>query len=210
TGIVAGWGVSAARLKRIYLGLPPLPPAREPADRPAGRLLVSIGRFVPWKGFGLLIDLLPDLPGWQLALVGDGPLAPALKAQAAARGVSERVRFTGALSRAEALGWLACADAFALNTAFESFSFQVLEAMLAGAPVIATTVGSLPELIDNGVEGVLLAPSDRAGFLEAIRSVERDPETWAARRAAARRASADFSLGASAGAFAEAIMTVCA
>jgi glycosyltransferase involved in cell wall biosynthesis len=206
--IIATWGVDPHRTKRIYLGLPM---EEESATVPSieGKVLFSFGRFVPWKGFMLLVDLLVDLPAWTLVIAGNGPEYEAVASHAKDRGVINRVQLPGQIAREEIIGWLRRADAFVLNTSQENFSFQVLEAMREGAAIITTRVGSLPELITDGVEGVLCEPNDGKGFLTAIRSVIDEPELWKARRYAARQKALQFSIETSARETADAIRTVC-
>lgn len=208
--IIAGWGVRPERLQRIYLGLDFTDKIVAPLERPEGSVMVSIGRFVPWKGFSVLLEILAALPEWQLVLVGDGPQRTELQTKVRTLGVENRVLFTGAVSHAEVLGWCVAADAFVLNTEFESFSFQVLEAMAVGVPVITTRVGSLPELIEDGVEGILCTPNDSDALLRAIKSTVADSETWKRRTEAAQKKAKTFSIGASATAFAESLKHICA
>lgn len=192
-GIVSQWGVAPGRLKVVYHGMQAVKDVSMPEGLPSRPFMVSAGRLVPWKGFDFLIGLLPQLPEWQLVIIGDGPQRAALERQARSLGVAERVKFTGAIRHADVLGWCGSADAFVLNTSFESFSFQVLEAMAVGAPVITTAIGSIPELITDGREGVLLAPNDSEGFLESIRSIRGVPDLWRERQEAARRRAREFS-----------------
>ena len=206
--IVSHWGVQTKRVKRIYLGLDFTEKAVMPTKIPDGNILFSLGRFVPWKGFSMLIELMPQLPGWHLVLAGDGPLRTELEAQAHTLGVAERVTLTGVIPHSEALGWFRSADAFALNTSFESFSFQILEAMESGVPVITTPVGSIPELVTNGVEGVLCAPNDKQALLETILSVKREPENWQKRTKAAQQKAQNFSIETSVRLFAEALTKI--
>ncbi len=209
-GVVARWGVPPERLMRIYLGLDGLEAAEVPPAVPGGKILFSLGRLVPWKGFSMLIALVQKLsPEWKLVIAGSGPLRAKLAEEVRSLGVAERVIFTGPLPHATVLGWMRRADAFVLNTAFESFSFQVLEAMLSGSRIIATTAGSLPELIADGREGILCAPNDRAAFTQAIERIEREPEAWEARRAAAQQKAAAFAAQTSLEAFQKAVQSVC-
>ncbi|HVY72543.1 MAG TPA: glycosyltransferase family 4 protein [Candidatus Paceibacterota bacterium] len=191
--VVLTWGVLSERLVVIYNGI-----GEEESRRPRGPIahpcMVSIGRLVPWKGFGLLMRVLTRMPAWHLVIVGDGPERASLEALAQTEGVRERVTFTGEIPRAEVLGWCEATDAFVLNSSFESFSFQIAEAMTVGASIIATNIGSIPELIENGKEGILLAPNDEAGFLAALESVYADKDAWRMRRAAAREKSKYFSI----------------
>ena len=209
--IVAGWGVSTDHLRRLYLGVETDGNIHMPQQAPEGKILFSAGRLVPWKGFAILVDIMKDLPiEWHLVIAGDGPQRTALERHARERGVASRILFIGSLPHADALGWMRRADAFALNTSFESFSFQIVEAMAAGVPVIATTAGNIPELITDGVEGVLCAPDDAGAFYEAVMSVGEEPEAWKRRTEAARRKAARFSVEASVAAFAAAVKDICA
>jgi glycosyltransferase involved in cell wall biosynthesis len=194
--LVSGWGIPKDRVRAIYNGIDLSVEEEPPRNPPSGKILLSIGRLTPWKGFDLLIRLLSELPRWTLVIAGDGPQRQELKRLALSEGVADRVLFTGAISRAQMFGWCRVADAFALNTSFESFSFQTVEAMHAGVPVIATRVGSIPELIEDGKEGALCAPDDAAAFLAAIRSIETEPELWRARTEAAQEKAARFTITA--------------
>jgi glycosyltransferase involved in cell wall biosynthesis len=212
--IVLQWGVNAGRAKRIYLGLDFTEKPVVPSSVPEGKILFSLGRFVPWKGFSMLISLMceqsnPELSEWHLVIAGDGLLRAELERQVRELDVSSRVTFTGLIPHAEALGWLRRADAFALNTSFESFSFQILEAMASGVPVITTAVGSIPELITNGVEGVLCAPDDREAFKTAILSTQTGSEKWRERSELAQRKAAEFSIEKSVRLFADELTHIC-
>ena len=210
-GIVAQWGIAPKRLVRIYLGLDFNEETTAPSNVPEGKILFSLGRFVPWKGFSMLIALMPDLPkGWHLVLAGNGLLREQFEQEVCELGVADRVTFTGDIPRPEALGWYRRADAFALNTSFESFSFQILEAMTSGTPIITTAIGSIPELITNGVEGVLCTPNDSEAFKKAIVSVETEPEKWKTRTEAAKRKAQEFSTTASVSAFVSLVTKICA
>jgi glycosyltransferase involved in cell wall biosynthesis len=193
-GIVEGWGISRARIAVIYNGIHlPLEEAT-PADLPPMPFVVSVGRLVPWKGFAGLIDLMADLPEWRLVIIGDGPDRERLERRAEASGVRDRVFFKGARSKAEVVGWYRAASAFALNTSFESFSFQIAEAMAAGVPIVTTSIGSIPELIEAGKEGVLVPPDDLPALKRALESTRSDPQRWKARCNAAQQKARGFAI----------------
>ena len=191
--LVAGWGISESKLVTIYNGVDF---TEQPTflEKPAVPTMVSAGRLVPWKGMEMLIEILPKLPDWELRILGDGPERAYLEAKANTLGVKTRVHFMGALPHKELLGWCKVADAFVLNTQFESFSFQVVEAMMCGVPVVTTTVGSLPELITSGQEGILIAPNDDKAFIEAIKSTVAEPELWNERTERAQEKAVEFSI----------------
>jgi len=207
--VIEQWGIPQERIKRIYLGIPE---DEVMANAPAleGKTFFSLGRFVPWKGFPLLLELLKRFPEWHLVLAGDGPDRSTLEEKASSLGVSNRIRFLGPIPHDEVMAWLARTDAFVYNTAWESFSFQVLEALSQGAAIVTTRVGSLPELVEDGVEGVLCEHDDLEAFVRAIKSIETEPALWNKRRAAAKQKAAKFSLSASASETANIIRTVCA
>jgi glycosyltransferase involved in cell wall biosynthesis len=191
--VVRGWLTNPDRLRVIYNGIEPVETiAHTTHVEPGHPYMVSVGRLVPWKGFAALIDVLEALPTWSLVLVGQGPLEHELKARARQRGVAERVRFIGNAPRDEVLRWYAAADCFVLNTSWESFSYQTVEAMASGVPVVATRVCSLPELIHDGVEGVLVEPDNLSELARAIASVKSEEEVWRSRVDAAKKKAVQF------------------
>ena len=195
--LVEGWGVRGLDVAAIYNGiaLPRKAAEKEALDTGIPRpYFISSGRLVPWKGFDILIRLMARLPHWHFALLGDGPERGRLEELARELGVADRVHFMGQVPREEVLAFLGDADAFVLNTSFESFSFQIVEAMAMRVPVIATRVGSIPELIDDKEEGMLCAPDDEEALFEAITSVRADPEAWERRTRQAAYKAQRFSI----------------
>ena len=126
-----------------------------------------------------------------LLMIGDGPDRPEAEKEAQELGVSEAVRFLGRLDEVATL--LQASDLFVLPSQTESFGLAALEAMACGAPVVASRAGGLPEVIDDGVNGIL----EPVGSVEAMgrRAVEllRDPQRYAAMRAAAIAKAREFS-----------------
>lgn len=191
--LVAGWGVAPENITTIYNGVD-LDVSPAPVEKFAQLQMVTAGRLVSWKGFATLIDMMPELPMWCLVIIGDGPDMAMLQARAASNNVTNRVHFVGSLTREQVFGYLKNSEVFVLNTAFESFSYQVVEAMSVGANIVTTNVGSLPELIQNGEQGVLLEPDDTPAFMAAIKSVVKDRNVWSARSTAAKERSRSFSV----------------
>lgn len=192
--IVTEWGVPSEKLTRVYLGIPLSEEILLPKNVPEGKIIFSLGRLVPWKGFSMIIELMKDLSDeWYVVIAGEGPLRKELELLATTLGVSPRVTFLGPISHAEVLGWFRRADVFVQNTSQETFSFQVLEALAAGVPIVTTRVGPIPELITDGIEGVLCSPNDKKVFTKAIVSVVDEPDVWRTRSIAARKRAENFS-----------------
>jgi glycosyltransferase involved in cell wall biosynthesis len=198
-GIVVGWGVRPERAVVIRNALTATvateqewAEARTEVGRAlgvAGPLLVTSARLYPWKNMDFLIRLAHRFPADAvLAIVGDGPERAALEALAEREGVAGRVRFTGSVSHADVQRYLRAADAFLLNTRYEGLSHVMLEAMAAGAPVIASAVGGNPEVIAHEVNGLLVPLDDGDAIVAAVQRVLDDPAFAASLR---RRAMAD-------------------
>jgi glycosyltransferase involved in cell wall biosynthesis len=113
-------------------------------------------------------------PLLDLVVVGDGPLRGELEDLAAALGLTERVKFLGYKTPAEVIRLLSNCEIFVLPSRFETFGIAILEAMACGRPVIGTTAGGIPEIIENGENGILVEPDNPPVLAEAILSVLRD------------------------------------
>ena len=133
------------------------------------KTIISAGRLVPWKGFPVLIVMMRSLPEWKLFIAGDGPMRKELENSAIQKGVNERVFFLGQIPRKELIQKIQNSEVFVLNTSFESFSFQVVEAMAAGTPVVTTNIGNLSEIIDNGKSGILITPNNEKTLIHSIK-----------------------------------------
>ena len=179
----------------VYNGLRDIPAhlLAHPAEQPAR--LVMVARMAPPKDHTTLLQALAGLSemNWTLDLIGDGPLAPAIRATAGALGLAARVRFHGFQS--EIAAHLASAQALVLCSHFEAFPYAVLEAMRAGLPVVASCVGGIPEAVQDGVTG-LLAPAENPDALRAcLARLIADPARRAQYGAAGReRFLARFTL----------------
>jgi glycosyltransferase involved in cell wall biosynthesis len=192
--LVIGWGVSSTKVVTIYNGVNLTIEPFKGIVKPAPLTIVSAGRLVPWKGFATLIEVMAQLPNWHLVILGDGPERKVLQGRIDALGLSNRVELLGNVTREEVFAWCRAADVFVLNTSFESFSFQIVEAMAAGVPVITTNTGSLPELITDGKEGVLVNPDDVPALVSSIQSVVKERVGWQQKTSAAIKKSEQFSV----------------
>ncbi len=167
-GLVRGWGVPDDRISVLPNPLPQLPtlPGGSSGD---GSLLVFAGRLTAPKALGVALDAIERVPGVQLVLAGDGDERAALEARSRELGLDSRVRFLGSLPREEVLALLRSADAVLLSSAWENFPHTLVESLAVGTPVIATAVGGVPEIVDDGVNGLLVEPGDPEALAGAIR-----------------------------------------
>lgn len=170
-------------------------PLRASLGLPIGRaLFVFVGRLQRAKGVLMLADIWDEVasrhPDAHLVLVGGGVgLYPddcetELRALVNARGLSERVTFTGSVENVPP--YLQAADVFAFPSDSEGFSIALLEAMACGLPVVATAVGGAAELVNDPVHGRLIPPKDKEALRAAIHDIYARRADWPVMGAAAR------------------------
>jgi glycosyltransferase involved in cell wall biosynthesis len=177
----------ASRITVVRLGLDldervaAAPDARERTRAELGiapdRFLIAwLGRMTPIKrpedllhAFALLLERASDV---ELALVGDGPLRPALAELADELGIGDRCHFVG--YREDVASMYAAADVVALTSANEGTPVSVIEALAAGRPVVSTDVGGVRDVVRDGQDGFLVEPGDVAGFAAALARLALD------------------------------------
>jgi sugar transferase (PEP-CTERM/EpsH1 system associated) len=159
--------------------------------------------------FLLLRERQPSLKErLRLAIVGDGPLLEAMRARAAAAGVSDAVWLPGA--RTDVADILRSFDIFAMSSIAEGTPGSALEAMASGLPVVGTRVGGIPEVIDNGVTGMLVPPSDPAAMAAALEQYVTAPALAHSHGQAGReRVQRKYSMAAMVAAYQELYDTLC-
>ena len=201
--LVERYGIAAARTVVVRNGIDAwaFRPAREPAAVRADlgvaggrRVVVMAGRMTPQKGWDVLLEAAARLAAarsdlaW--VLVGDGPLRAALTRRAAELAVA--AHFTGA--RADMADILGCADVVVLASRSEGLPFTLLEAMALGKPVVATRVGGVPEVVEEGRSGRLVPREDPAALATAIADVLEAPDAGAMGARGRARVEAAFTL----------------
>lgn len=166
-------GLSSGSVQAVPNGVPdPTPPS---TTRPPGRPFVvgGIGRLHHQKGFDLLVRAIASVPDAQLVLVGDGPERGSLEQLAAALGVGGRLRITGWTdSPADELAGL---DVVAVPSRFEGSPLVVLEAMMGGRAVVASPVGSIPDVVQDGHTALLTPVDDPIALAAALLRLRDDP-----------------------------------
>jgi len=184
---------AAGHVHQIVMGVDPDRFART-GPLPGGRHIVAVGRLVTKKGFVHLVDALarPSLAGTTLTIVGDGPLAGALRAQVDRHGLGARVTFTGALDSDGVQDQLERADVLAMPCVIapdgdrDSMPVVVKEALAMQLPVVVSDVAGLPELVSEAF-GRIVAPADTDALAQGLAQVlSAGPAERAAMGAAGR------------------------
>jgi glycosyltransferase involved in cell wall biosynthesis len=185
------------------LALPPEPRTaaelRQSLGLPAGLLVGVFSRLAAWKGQHVLLEALAGLPGVGCIVVGDAlfgeqAYAAELKQMVLERGLAGRVHFLG--HRSDVPKLMKAVDAMVHPSIDpEPFGRTLVEAMLAGVPVIATNAGAAPDILEGGKAGMLVPPNDAPALARAIAAVLARPEMFAGQLAyASQRAQAQYSV----------------
>lgn len=164
-------------------------PEREARDGKPFTVL-CVGRLAPAKGQRVLIDACAALRDWdrkfRLVIVGAGPDEDALKDAVAKLQLQEQVVFTGALNQDQVRRWYRDSDVFALPSFAEGIPVVLMEAMASSLPCVTTRITGIPELIRDGIEGLLVTPSDAQELADTLAMLMDDPELRAELGAAGR------------------------
>jgi glycosyltransferase involved in cell wall biosynthesis len=144
------------------------------------RLILFVGHLVPVKALDVLLKawaLLqsdPAGPGTaRLVLIGEGAERAALERLARELGIADRAAFLGPLPQPAVADWIVAADLLCLPSHAEGSPNVIVEALASGTPVVASRVGGIPDLVDDGTNGLLVAPGDPAALAAALASALR-------------------------------------
>jgi glycosyltransferase involved in cell wall biosynthesis len=139
-----------------------------------GLVIGTVSRLDPVKGVDFLIRALAQTKGVTLVIIGDGPQHAALETLASDLGVADQIHWAG--HRRDVPHLLPALDVFVQPSLHEGMPNTVLEAMTAGLPVVATAVGGTPEVVVDGITGLLVPPCDPDGLAQAINALLGDPD----------------------------------
>lgn len=176
-------GEPARTEARLRLGLPPGAP-----------VVGTVGNMTPKKDhrnlYAAVARIAKTLPETHLVHVGTGPLADQLRSYAGSLGI--KVLAPG--MRDDVADLLPAFDVFALSSLHEGLSIALIEAMAAGLPVVCTRVGGVPEVVTDGIEGILVPPSAPAALAEALALLLADPARRVRMGAAGAERAAAFDI----------------
>lgn len=194
-------GVPGNRIQTVYEGIDLAPYAKRESPNPKrpGEPAVAgtVAHFSSEKGLFYLVEaaaLIPDVhTRLRFILVGDGACRHDLENQVRDRGLADCFHFAGFQKRP--IPYLGSFDFFVLPSLSEGLSSSILSAMAASLPVIATTVGGIPELIQHEENGLLVPPADPVALAQAIQRLGDDPdEAFRMGRQGRLRAERQFTL----------------
>jgi glycosyltransferase involved in cell wall biosynthesis len=192
-----------SKLHVVRLGVDPAAVApsltRPPAKAERSLEIVCTGRLVPAKGHRILIEALAALRDrgidFTATLIGDGPERQGLVDFTRKRGLESCITFTSSLPHDETLARVRDADIFVLASFAEGIPVALMEAMALGVPCVSTSIAGIPELIQTGRDGILVAPSNAVELADALALLAGDPTLRQfLARSARRRIVHDYNL----------------
>ena len=162
--------------------------------------LIFVGRLAAVKAQHMLVEAVALLRARgrkvQLTLVGEGPARPALEKLIGERGLSEEVHLSGACNHDRVADFYRNSDAFVLASFAEGLPVVLMEAMAIELPCVATWIAGIPELINNGVDGLLVPPAEPVALADAVERLIEEPELRTRIGAAARaKIMSSYDLG---------------
>jgi glycosyltransferase involved in cell wall biosynthesis len=180
------YGVPEAKLQLIYNAYhgPTVADLRETRIEARAKLglrgdkryLLTICRLMVWKGVDGIVRALRDLPSdVELLVAGDGDMLEPWKQLARELGLEQRAHFLGNVPYTQIPSYIRAADVFVLNSEYEGLSHTLLEVSAIGTPIVCTTAGGNPEVVEDGVNGVLVPPRNTDALRAALERVLGDP-----------------------------------
>ena len=160
------------------------------------RVALIVARLFPEKNHRLLLDAFAQAaqnhPRFRLLIAGEGTEAEAIRAQIETLKLSEKVQMLGV--RRDVPRLLAASDVFVLSSEREGLPIAVLEALAAARPVVATSVGNVPDVVRDGVSGRLVPPGNKEAFAVALEELLSDAESCEKMGQAGREIARDYDV----------------
>lgn len=179
---VMAWTGTAAwkRFHMVHCGVDAAAFRPKPRHKSGTLRILTVGRLDPIKGYSLLLEACRQLTcrgvDWHLDMVGDGPLRPVLEMQVAQLGLADRVVLSGAVGQDDIQQHFDRADVMVISSFMEGVPVVLMEAMAKELAVVATRVGGIPELIEDGTSGLLVTPASVDSLTDALERLYHHPE----------------------------------
>lgn len=182
--MVVGWGANPYCVKVIYNSVEFKQPPKLIISQAKkniglqGDIIITGGRFTPWKGFDMLITIMPELKkinsNFKLVIFGSGPQENYLRQLIKDYQLDGQVILTGQLKHTELYKYFYAASLFVLNSGYEGLSHTILDAMYYQLPIIVSNKGGNPELIQDDYNGLLVEYNHKQEWIEAIKRLWQD------------------------------------
>jgi glycosyltransferase involved in cell wall biosynthesis len=189
--ITKTWGLDGSRVSVLPN---PAPDVDLTAVRLEPGTFVFVGRLTRAKALEVAIAAISRVPAARLILIGDGPDRTWLEGLARDSGASDRIVFRGSLPRHDALAVVAGSEGALLTSAWENFPHSAVEALAVGVPVVSTAVGGVPEIVQDGVNGLLVPVGDVDAVADAMNRIMLEPGLRNRLAAASRTSVAELSV----------------
>lgn len=183
--IVGNWGVKKNKIHVVYNSFESIEVTGTKESlrkelKIKGKVIMSAGRLVPWKGFVTLIEIIEDLKDEYkdivLIIAGDGPMKSELERLIDDKDLEDHVILAGRLDQGLLSKYIKASDLFLLNTGYEGLSHQLLEVMSIGTPIITTNVGGNPEIITDRKSGILVSYDNKDEIKMAVSELFKDKQ----------------------------------
>ena len=158
--------------------------------------LITVASMHKIKNHAFLIDCFGELckeyQNLHLTLVGDGVLRPEIEEQIRALGLDDKVTLAGIVSDVE--NYLANADIYVAASIYEGLPISILEAMASGLPIVSTSVGGVPDIVEPGTNGLLVELGDKEKFIAAVKTLIENRQLRESYGGAAKRTAKEYDL----------------
>ena len=189
--ITSTWGLDRSRVSVLPNPAPDIDVVAEPLEPGT---FVFVGRLTRAKALDVAIAAIARVPDARLVLIGDGPDRDWLEGLAHDSGASDRIVFRGSLPRARCACGRRRLRGGLLTSAWENFPHSAVEALAVGVPVVATAVGGVPEIVQDGVNGLLAPVGDVDAVAGAMSRIMLEPRPQEPARSGSRTSIAELSV----------------
>jgi len=158
--------------------------------------IVFAGRFMEQKNPLQIVRSLAAIKdlSWRCVLIGDGPLRPEVTAEIARAGLAERIQQLGWVTPQEVLAWFRKSDILFMPSRAEGLPVTGVQGLAMGLAIVASDIGGFKDVVETGVNGVLVPPTEPGGYAQALRDLLSHPQRLRAYRAASREIAERFEL----------------
>lgn len=166
--ITHAWGIPESCTHVVYNMITPSDIQKHVYAQNGKFRFLAVGRLVPWKGFVFLCEVIAQIPGSTLTIIGSGPQEQAIRDILRERKIEDRVTIQQSIPREKFRASIVDFDAFVFPSSYEGFSHALIEVMSAGLPIITTAEGGNREVVKHKENAIVCAPNDAAAWKESM------------------------------------------